>query len=169
MIDVIILAVMLYAVYKGWTTGLVAQVASLVGYLVGLTIAWSCYGRLADYLAPHLGSSGFGVSALAFLLILIAVPVALGIAANIITKAVDIMCLGWINRLAGAAVAFVKYTLFLGCILLVLNALHILGEEGKAESRLYEPVTMVWGNVWHNALGCSDADTETETDSDTIK
>ncbi len=167
MIDVIILAVMLYSVYKGWTTGLVAQVASLVGYLVGLTIAWSCYGRLANYLAPHLGSSGFGVSALAFLLILIAVPVALGIAANIITKAVDIMCLGWLNRLAGAAVAFVKYTLFLGCILLVLNALHILGEEGKANSRLYSPITLIWGNIWHNAVGCTDANTE--TDSDTIK
>jgi membrane protein required for colicin V production len=167
MIDVIILVVMLYALYKGWTTGLIVQLASLVGYVVGLTIAWSCYGRLANYLSPHLGSSGFGVSALAFLIIVIGVPIALGIVARIFTKAVDIMCLGWINRLLGAGVAFVKYTLFLGCILVVLHALHIIGEEGKAKSALYEPVTLVWGDMWHSALGCPDSGTE--ADSDTIK
>ena len=43
MLDLFILIVLVWSLYSGWRAGLVREISSKVGYLVGLLIAATCY------------------------------------------------------------------------------------------------------------------------------
>ena len=107
----IIVGVFLLGAVQGFIKGLVRQVASLVGLVAGLLIARALFGAVGEYLAVQIGTSvGFG-QALAFLLIWVAVPVGLSVVAYLLTKTLELVHLGFVNRWLGAGLGAVKYLL----------------------------------------------------------
>ncbi|WP_058303196.1 CvpA family protein [Gorillibacterium timonense] len=139
-IDATIGAILLLAFVLGWRRGLITQLISL-GSLI---IAWYAAYRLTPALVPHLESwlpqelaegighyeerlSGLGweqplLRALAFILIVLAVKVALTIAGyllNVIAKAPG---LNGANRLAGAILALLEAAVLVSLIVYALSA-----------------------------------------------
>lgn len=140
MLDIFILVVVLWAIFSGWRNGLVRELANGAGYLFGLLIAASCYSAFGEYLAVNGTESNMMTSIIAFFILWVVAPIGLGLVANVMTKVLDRVHLGRINRLAGAAVSLVKFTVLLSCVLGVMGAIGILNEERTQESVLYEPV-----------------------------
>lgn len=140
MLDIFIIVVAVWAIFSGWRNGLVKELSSSLGYLVGLFIAASCYSTFGKYLAVNGTESNMITSIGAFFILWIIVPIALGLAANLMTKVLNSLHLGFINRAVGSVVSLFKFTVLLSCILSVMNALGILDEERTAESSLYLPV-----------------------------
>ena len=152
MTDIFIIVVAIWAIINGWRNGLLREITSSVGFLVGLFIAASCYSSFGKYLAVN-GSEGNVITSLvAFAILWIITPIALGVAANILTKICKTIHLGGLNSLAGAAVSLLKYTILLSCILSAMSALHILNEERTAGSRLYQPVKGIVSSIVDWAL-----------------
>lgn len=147
MLDIFIIIVVVWAIFSGWRNGLVKEIASFGGYLFGLFIAASCYSTFGEYLAVNGSQGNIITSIVAFFILWVISPIALGLAANVFTKVLKSLRLGGINSLAGAGVSFVKFTLLLSCILNVMSALHILNEERAASSVLYEPVSGMLSSV----------------------
>lgn len=143
MIDIFIVIVLLWAAWRGWQAGLLKEVVSTVGFLVGLFVAASCYSAFGEYLAVNGSETNMVTSIIAFLLLWIAVPIVLGLVANILTKALKGMSLGLPNSILGALVGLLKYFILLSCVFNAMTALHIMNEEKTAESHLYQPVTGV--------------------------
>ena len=83
-------------------------------------------------------------SLIAFALLWILVPVVLGFVANLLTRTLRGLHLGWLNSTLGAAVSLVKFSILLGCLLSAMSALGILNEERMASSRLYAPFRSVF-------------------------
>lgn len=109
MIELICLAILLYGAWRGWRNGLLREVISFTGFFIGLYLAYHYYGLV-----------GFGV--FGFLLIWITVPLTLGVVAWMITKLLDeIIVLGTVNKLLGAAMGFLKYALLLGCLMMLVD------------------------------------------------
>lgn len=147
MLDIFIIVVAVWALFSGWRNGLLKELSSSLGYLVGLFIAATCYSTFGEYLAVNGTESNMITSIGAFFILWIIVPIALGLAANLMTKVLNHLHLGFINRGAGAAVSLFKFTVLLSCILSVMSALGILNEERTEESRLYLPVKGVVSSV----------------------
>ena len=53
MIDIFILVVVLWAIFNGWKTGVIKEVTSTIGTLLGLLIAATCYSAFGEYLAVN--------------------------------------------------------------------------------------------------------------------
>lgn len=140
MLDIFIIIVAVWAVFSGWRNGLFKELAAGVGYLAGLLIAASCYSAFGEYLAVNGTQTNMVTSIIAFFILWIVAPIALGLAANILTKVLDRAHLGSINRLAGSGVSLLKFTILLSCVLSVMSALGILNEQRTRDSVLYEPV-----------------------------
>lgn len=171
-LDVFILLVIAWALWKGWRNGLFREAASLVGFIVGMFLAGMLYGCLGDYLAPRLGSSPTIASVLAFIILWIAVPIALGILARFVSKAVNHTCLGGLNRLGGAGISFVKYALLLSCMVNVMSFIHILDDQKQSqESLLYTPTKAFAGWSFRQIFSPSDAskNDSTEVNTSTVK
>lgn len=141
MLDIFIIILLLWAAFSGWRNGFVKEVVSTVGFLAGLLIAALCYSQLGQYLTVTGSETNMTTSIIAFLLLWIVVPIFLGLAATIVTKALKGMKLGLPNSLLGAAVSALKYFILISCVLNVMQALNILNPERSADSRLLSPVT----------------------------
>ena len=103
------LAILLYGAFRGWRNGLIREVISFAGFFIGLYLAYYYY-KQAD------------VGVLGFLLIWIGVPLVLGIAAWLVTKVLDnIIVVGTLNKLLGAAAGFLKYAFLLGCLIMAID------------------------------------------------
>ncbi len=138
-IDLFIIVIALWAAFSGWRNGCLKEIVSTIGFLLGLLVAAMFYEQLGDYLAIEGTEVNMVTSILAFFILWIIVPIALGLAASILTKALDSMCLGFPNKLLGAAVSLVKYAVLVSCVLNMMSVLNIMDKEKAAESRLFAP------------------------------
>ncbi|MBQ8673816.1 MAG: CvpA family protein [Bacteroides sp.] len=151
-LDIIIIAFPVLGALIGLSKGLLKQLASLLGLVVGLLVAKMLYMQLAEKILPLLGDGHMtAAQILAFAAIWIAVPILFALLASLLTKALEIISLGWLNRLFGAALGAVKYGL-LACILIGLlefiDADNTLVEQTtKQQSVLYYPMNHLSGMI----------------------
>lgn len=142
--DLIILAIIVAGIVKGWMRGVIKQFVSMIGLIAGLLFARVLYNMVAGWLAPALGTSVTVAQILAFIIIWIAVPTALSIFACLLTKALDGIKIGWINRWLGCGLGAMKYMLMIGIVINVIEFVdpncHIISKTKKESSMLYYPM-----------------------------
>ena len=148
-IDIIILILVLAGAIVGFRKGFIKQLASLVGLVVGLLAAKALYGVVGDQLIGTVTSNVTFAHTLAFFLIWIVVPIVFTLVASLLTKALEIICLGWINRLLGAALGAVKWLLFISLAICAIEFIDsdnkIIEKNTKESSALYSPVRELVG------------------------
>jgi len=115
--DILLYFVLIVGAFIGWKQGAFKQVAHFLGVAVGLLIAATLYHQFGDFLADKTGASiGFG-RLIAFVLIVIIVPLALGWIAAFLTEFFKKLKLNFLNRIIGALVGVVCYALMLSVAL----------------------------------------------------
>ena len=96
--DILIYIVLIVGAVIGFKQGAFKQVAHFLGVAVGLLIAATLYHQFGDFLADKTGASiGFG-RLIAFVLIVIIVPLALGWIAAFLTEFFKKLKLNFLNR-----------------------------------------------------------------------
>ena len=144
MLDLFILVIIGWSLYNGWRAGLVREILSTAGILVGLFGASLAYTVFGETLAVATGRQvNMVTNIVAFFLLWIIIPLALGFAATLLTKVLRTLQLGSINAAAGAGLSLIKYVILLSCLLTAMHSLGILNEERVEKSVLYRPVSGV--------------------------
>ena len=128
----------------GFMKGAIRQLASIVGLLAGLLLARALFVTAGDRLGEALGTSVTVARVLAFALIGIGVPLFFLVLASFLTRIVEGIQLGGVNRCLGAFVGALK------CVLLLSIAIHLMefidaednliGQTVKRQSLLYYPI-----------------------------
>lgn len=140
-IDIIILVVIGVGVIQGLMKGFVKQLASIVGLIAGLLVARALFASVAEKLAPVLGTSTVIAQILAFVLIWVAVSLGFVLVASFLTKALDAVRLGWLNRWLGSGLGALKYMILIGLAIHVLEYIdpkdEMIDATKKQESVLY--------------------------------
>ena len=144
MIDIIILVLIGIGVIQGLMKGSIKELASIVGFVAGLLLARALFGTVAEQLAPALGTSITVAQILSFILIWVAVPIGCSLIASVLTKALEVVHLGWLNRLMGALLGAAKAMLLIGIGSYVLEYVdpksEMLSKTTKKASVLYSPM-----------------------------
>ena len=142
MIDLFVIILVLWAAFSGWRNGFLKEIISSAGFLIGLFVAATCYATLGKYLSVDGTETNMFTSIVAFFILWIIVPIALGFVANLLTKAMKGIQLGMPNSILGALVGILKYALLISCVFnaMVTTSLRFssLGESSrkrKAPSR----------------------------------
>ena len=108
-IAIVILLFLLYGAFRGFSKGLIIEVATLAGLILGVFIAirYSPFteGILKDFLNITSRYLSYIALAVTFLLVVIAVYL-LG---KMLTRLVDIISLGLVNKLLGTLLGIAKY------------------------------------------------------------
>ena len=143
-IDIIILILIGVGVIQGLMKGSMKELASVVGFVAGLLLARALFGTVAEQLAPALNTSITVAQILSFILIWVAVPIGCSLVASVLTKALEVVHLGWLNRLSGAMLGAVKMMLLVGIGIYVLEYIdpksEMISRTTKRASVLYEPM-----------------------------
>lgn len=105
----IAMALLLYGAVMGLKNGFLKELASLAGFFIGLFIACKYHGQI-----------GGGIWA--FLALWILTPIALGMAASLVTKLLDWTVVGGLlNRLLGCVFGASKWAMLVICLMVVTD------------------------------------------------
>lgn len=128
LVDILLWAVLLAFAVKGFTKGLIREVCSLLGLVVG---GWAAFA----YSSPFGAAMGHLIhlpprvaSAVAFLLILLALGLLFFLLGHIMTVILKIALLGGVNRVGGVVFGLLQGSLLL-CVLLYLGTFRPVPES----------------------------------------
>jgi len=143
-IDIIIAIPLIYALYKGWTKGLIIEVATLTALLLGIFLAVNYSDYAKELLSSQLDISSSYMAFIAFIVTFIAVVVVINLIGKWLSKTMEAVSLGTMNRFLGSLFAMSKALLIL-CVVVTLfegldNKMNIVKAEVKHESKLYYPI-----------------------------
>lgn len=122
LLDIIILAVLVFFALKGMLRGLVNEASSLAGLILGSWLAYRYYPVLSEPIRNILHVPAHVSAFLAFMLLLMLTGVIAHILGNIITTAVRVVMLGSINRLGGILIGAAEGALLLSMLFCIGTA-----------------------------------------------
>jgi len=142
--DYILVCPVLYGLYRGFTKGLILELASLVALVAGIYGAMHfssiTFGYLNDVLEiepSYLQLASYGLT---FLLIVLVIT----LTGKVLTMLVKMVALGFVNRLMGAVFGGIKALLILSVLLMFFDRLNnqfgIVKDEIVDASVLYNPI-----------------------------
>lgn len=144
-LDIVLAIPLLWFMYKGFRNGLIIELASLAALILGIFIAlhFSFYAK--DFLIDNFDIADNYLNIIAFAITFIIVAVLVYLVGKIIHKLINIVALGFLNRLAGGIFGLLKAALVLSVILYFLNGFDssLIKSEVKENSFLYEPVESI--------------------------
>ncbi|HEX4037443.1 MAG TPA: CvpA family protein [Acidobacteriaceae bacterium] len=118
-IDWVIVIVLIVSVLTAAKAGLVVEVFSLAGLILGLLVASWDYQKLMPWIGRWVHSLALE-EALSFILIALGIMLVASLAGRLVRWSVKSIGLGWADRLAGAAFGLIK-----GCALITVAVMVI--------------------------------------------
>jgi membrane protein required for colicin V production len=128
---------MLLALIKGYSKGFIIALFSVLGFIVGLAAAMKLSAIAAGKISEHLPNVGKWLPAISFLLVFIAVVILVNLGAKLIQKSIELVLLGWANRLAGIILYALLYSIFISIFLFYAVQLHLISTATVASSIVY--------------------------------
>ncbi len=152
LVDVIFIILLIVAVVKGYSNGLIIAVFSLLALIIGIAAALKLSLVAANWLkdAIHVAAKWLPVIAFAVVFILVVLAVRLG--AKALEKTAELVMLGWANKLGGIILYVVLYTLIFSVVLFYATKVGVLSNETIAASKTYDYI-IPWAPKAMNALG----------------
>ena len=136
LIDSICLILLIYGSYKGFKNGIVGELLSFLGILLGIYLSKTYYPIVDEYLATIFDSTNQLVSLISVILIFSVTIILTKILSKVITKALNVMALGLLNKLIGSIFGLLKYLLILCIITFIFseaNDIFVFIEKNKIE------------------------------------
>ena len=144
-LDSVVMILVFYGIYKGFTKGIVYMVLSTAGFILGIILSVKFAFLLVPYLAHYFNLHEVQLKWLAYMLIFLGVILVMLLLSKLLYKLLKISGLGWLNRLSGALVSGLKYLFFAGLILMLIDEIQqrfpVFPDTLLKESKLMQPVT----------------------------
>ena len=162
-LDLIIVIIMLVGLIGGIIKGAIQQIFSLGGLVLGIILGTLLYEPFAGLLLSIFRMSDQTARIVAFVIILLLVPMVCGLFGKALSKLIHAANLGCLDRLLGALFGLFKVVLIMGLVIMVLDMTgisdKIVKKETKRQSQLYVPVSdfsgfclqWTWNKVKENA------------------
>ena len=151
-LDVVYLIVLVFAIIKGISRGLVVGIFSILAFIIGLAAALKLSAVVAQRLQTSTDAHGPWLPAFSFFLVFIVVAITISWLARLVDKAFDIALLGWVNSLGGVVLYVVIYTILFSVLLFFAEHIGLVKGETIAASTTY-PYVQPWGPVVMNNFG----------------
>lgn len=143
-LDIILAALLLFGLVRGFIKGFFVEITSLVALALGLYGAIHFSYFAADLLKDRLDWSEKYIQIASFAITFVLIVIIISLSGKFLTKLADTASLGIMNKVFGAAFGLAKIGLILSVVLIVFNKLNktipFVKEENIKGSILYGPV-----------------------------
>ena len=143
-IDIVLAALILFGIVRGFIKGLFVEVASIVALVAGVYGAIHFSNFAAEFLSEKVDWDEKTINITAFAITFFIIVLAIALAGKALTKLANLAALGLLNRLLGAVFGGLKYALILSVLLIIFdkvnNTASYMEDDELEESVLYQPV-----------------------------
>ncbi len=141
-IDIVILIPLLWAGYRGFTKGVIIEVASIVAFVLGVWGGIHFSDLIGDFVKENISDQYEPV--ISFTIIFIAIVVGVFVIGKTLEKVVNLAQLKIANKVAGAIFGVGKIVLIWSFLIIIINQydskFHFIPDETKDSSLLYKPL-----------------------------
>lgn len=141
-LDIILLACFLPALWYGWHKGLIHQLATVVSLVLSIYLAYHFSQAVSEWLGTWINGSQAVLKVVSYVLIFIVVAAAIRLLAWALGKLMKFIMLGWVNRLGGVILAALWTAMLLGLLIMLFNtlniSLHLVKDEALAGAGVYQ-------------------------------
>lgn len=120
-IDILLLLPLVYGLLRGLMRGLIKELASLAALIIGIFLAYHYSEDVEIFLAKYIENGEPWLQILSYVLIFAGVAIILYILSSFITKMINFMALGLVNRILGAAFGVAKILLIMLLLIFLLK------------------------------------------------
>jgi len=143
-LDIILAVPLLWFAYRGFQKGLVIELASLVALILGIWVAIHFSFFAANFLTDNFDIGPKYLPVTAFIVTFIVVVLGVILVGKIVEKFINLIALGFLNKLGGLVFGIVKAAFFLSVITLIINSFDdnqsLITPKLKEGSLLYKPI-----------------------------
>jgi len=144
-LDIIFLVPLIWFAYRGFQKGFIIELSSLVALILGIYIAINFSGLTAGWLTDNFDISEKYLTIISFIVTFIVVVVGVFMIGKVLEKFIDVLLLGFINKIAGGAFGVIKAAFLISVVLWIINSFdsvgnYIIKQETRKGSVLYGPV-----------------------------
>ncbi len=137
-IDLIILIPILFGLYKGFTKGLILSLATLLGLMLGVYGGVKFSHLTANFLFEQFQ---IDIPLVAFSVTFLVLVIGVYLLGKLLSKFIDVLSLGFLNKLAGAVFGVGKIVLILSVLLMLFENLNqkfnLIEDRQISKSQLY--------------------------------
>ncbi|HRG82822.1 MAG TPA: CvpA family protein [Chitinophagaceae bacterium] len=152
LIDIIFAVFLLLAVMRGYRQGLIIGLFSLLSIIIGLAAAMKLSAVVAGWLGNSVNVSKEWLPLISFILVFFVVVLLIRMGAKAIESAVEVVLMGWINKIAGILLYAVIGLLVFSVLLFYAEQMQLIQPATIRESVSY-PLVQPWGPRVINGIG----------------
>ncbi len=145
--DIVIIALLIFGFIRGLFKGFVLELSGLIGIIISIYIAKYFAAPAIQFAESLLGIDQKISPAVGLIIIFLLALLLFHFIAILIDKLISLIALGWLNKLLGGVISFIKYLLiisiFFNAFDFVNNNLKIIDEKTKQKSKLYTPIQKI--------------------------
>jgi membrane protein required for colicin V production len=143
LLDFLILIPVVWLCIRGFGKGLIIELATLAGLALGILAAYFFADNLEVLIKDYFSFNSNTTRIIAYVIIFLLVMLVLFIIGKLVEKSVDLVAMGWLNKLLGAVVGIAK-GIVLVCIILFLiekfdPSQKVIKPNVKEKSMFYQP------------------------------
>ena len=150
--DIIFAVVLVLAVLKGYRSGLIVGLFSLVAVIIGLAAAMKLSTVVAGYIGKAVKVSDEWLPVISFAVVFLIVILLIRLGARAIEKTVEVAMLGWVNKIGGVILFAAIYTVIFSVLLFYAEQMKLVEQETINKSVTYSFV-QPWGPKAINGFG----------------
>ncbi|MEM1096771.1 MAG: CvpA family protein [Bacteroidota bacterium] len=147
-LDIAILIILGGGLIRGYSSGLVRQVAGVVGLLLAIVLGSQLMHKVGDIAVASLGISPQLGPIVGFVLIVLAVQLVFFTLTRAVEGIIGALKLSSVNRLFGAGLGAIKAALAMSLLLFALSYVELPGKPTIETSALYEPIYDFFPQAW---------------------
>ncbi len=163
-IDIVLGALILFGLVRGFMKGLFVEVASLVALIAGVYGAIHFSNFASDFLESKVDWNEKTINIAAFAITFVIIVLTIAFAGKALTKLANFAALGIINKLLGGLFGGLKIALILSVVLIIFDKMNstipFTDEETLDTSILYKPVKSLVPTILPSIMGNDEESTE---------
>ena len=125
------------------------EIAGVIALFVGVLGAFKFTSSFANFIDPLIDLDPKIIQGVSFLLLFIAIVYGISLLAKMLTKTLQLVALGFLNRLAGGLFGLIKWTVILCALLLAFDQIEsviTILPQGFAEKSIAYPFLIDFSN-----------------------
>lgn len=142
-IDIVIILILIYGAYKGFSKGLIVEIATLLALVLGVFISIKCSHYTEKVMIEYFEITSKYLPYIALAVTFVLVAIGIYLLGKVLTALINIISLGLFNKLLGLLLGAAKACIIICVILLLVDVLNdkflFLDKETQEKSLFFNP------------------------------
>ena len=125
-IDVVAFIILTYGVLRGLNKGFVIEISGILAFALGLMGAFKFSNLTSKIFSNLVNWNPKAIQLICFITLFLMIVYLISLMAKMITKTLKLIALGWLNKIFGALFGFIKWSIIISALFIVINEINTL-------------------------------------------